>query len=147
MYCEIVVNQRIIRINHPNIPTNEKFFVGFRSYFCNVKMRFGDTIVDCKDKEISCFLCLEDMVSIFELILEPFVYEEDEAHGMDMKFFIELRYVYDQKHYDKPVFLNENGLLPYCNIYDVTNNNNDKNAIAHISRYAGVVSVIMADDV
>ena len=153
MYCVIVVNQHIIPINQSNIPSNHGYFVGFKSYFCKVKLRLGNTVIDCQKKEISCFLCLEDLVSEVELILER---EEDadighentdaDGYGGDKKpdFFIELRFAHDPNQYDKTVLFDEQGFVPYCNIYDVTANNNDKNAIAHVSRYAGVLSVRMA---
>lgn len=148
MYCVIVVNQHLIPINQSNIPSNHGYFVGFKSYFCKVKLRLGNTIIDCQKKEISCFLCLEDLVSEVELILER---EEDpdtdaDGYGGDKKpdFFIELRFAHDPNQYDKPVLFDELGFVPYCNIYDVTANNNDKNAIAHVSRYAGIISVRMA---
>ena len=149
MYCVIVVNQSLIPINQSNIPSDHGYFVGFKSYFCKVKMRLGNTVIDCQKKEISCFLCLEDLVSDVELILER---EEDVdighediwgGGGKKPDFFIELRFAYDPKQYDKPVLFDEQGFVPYCNIYDVTANNNDKNAIAHVSRYAGVLSVRM----
>ena len=148
MYCVIVVNQHLIPINQSNIPSNHGYFVGFKSYFCKVKLRLGNTIIYCQKKEISCFLCLEDLVSEVELILER---EEDpdtdaDGYGGDKKpdFFIELRFAHDPNQYDKPVLFDEQGFVPYCNIYDVTANNNDKNAIAHVSRYAGIISVRMA---
>lgn len=150
MYCVIVVNQHLIPINQSNIPSDHGYFVGFKSYFCKVKMRLGNTVIDCQTKEISCFLCLEDLVSEVELILER---EEDAdighediwgGGGKKPDFFIELRFAYDPKQYDKPVLFDEQGFVPYCNIYDVTANNNDKNAIANVSRYAGVLSVRMA---
>ena len=150
MYCVIVVNQQLIPINKSNIPSNHGYFVGFKSYYCKVKMRLGNTVIDCQTKEISCFLCLEDLVSDVELILE----REDSGHGdeyessVDKKsdFFIELRFAYDPKQYDKPVLFDEQGFVPYCNIYDVTANNNDKNAIAYVSRYAGVLNVRMVGE-
>ena len=96
-------------------------------------MSFNGALVDCKNKEISCFLCLEDMVSVFELLIEPIDDERD--------FYIELKFVYDIKQYDKPVLLHEDGLLPYCHVYDVTDNNNDKNPIVQLRRYAGVITI------
>ena len=149
MYCLFVVNQCLIPILQSNIPSNHRYFVGFKSYFCNVKMRLGNTVIDCHKKEISCFLCLEDLVSDVELILER---EEDDADldadgyggGKKPDFFIELRFAHDPNQYDKPILFDEQGFVPYCNIYDVTANNNDKNAIAHVSRYAGVLSVRIA---
>ena len=150
MYCVIIVNQYLIPILQSNIPSNHGYFVGFKSYYCNVKMRLGNTVIDCQKKEISCFLCLEDLVSEVELILER---EEDAdighediwdgAGGKKSDFFIELRFAHDPKQYDKPVLFDEQGFVPYCNIYDVTANNNDKNAIANVSRYAGILSVRM----
>jgi len=149
MYCVFVVNQCLIPILKSNIPSNHSYFVGFKSYFCNVKMRLGNTVIDCQKKEISCFLCLEDLVSEVELILERDEYsggDEDNWDGADKKrdFYIELRFAHDPNQYDKPVLFDEQGFVPYCNIYDVTANNNDKNVIAHVSRYAGIVNVRMS---
>lgn len=144
MYCVFVVNQCLIPILQSNIPSNHCYFVGFKSYFCKVKMRLGNTVIDCQKKEISCFLCLEDLVSEVELILER---EEDDVDVDGEKkrdFYIELRFAHDPNQYDKPVLFDDQGFVPYCNIYDVTANNNDKNVIAHVSRYAGVLSVLMA---
>ena len=149
MYCVFVVNQHLIPILQSNIPSNHSYFVGFKSYYCKVKMRLGNTVIDCQKKEISCFLCLEDLVSDVELILEreedADVGNEDNWAGDDKKrdFYIELRFAHDPNQYDKPVLFDEQGFVPYCNIYDVTANNNDKNAIAHVSRYAGILSVRM----
>lgn len=161
MYCVIVVNQSLIPINQSNIPSDHGYFVGFKSYFCKVKLRLGNTVIDCQTKEISCFLCLEDLVSEVELILERDEEDMDVDEyrgggghediwgggGKKPDFFIELRFAYDPKQYDKPVLFDEQGFVPYCNIYDVTANNNDKNAIAHVSRYAGVLSVRMSSEV
>lgn len=150
MYCVIIVNQYLIPILQSNIPSNHGYFVGFKSYYCKVKMRLGNTVIDCQKKEISCFLCLEDLVSEVELILEreedvDIGHEDiwDGAGGKKSDFFIELRFAHDPKQYDKPVLFDEQGFVPYCNIYDVTANNNDKNAIANVSRYAGILSVRM----
>ena len=110
-------------------------------------MRLGNTVIDCQKKEISCFLCLEDLVSEVELILER---EEDDVDVDGEKkrdFYIELRFAHDPNQYDKPVLFDEQGFVPYCNIYDVTANNNDKNAIARVSRYAGILSVSMTSGV
>jgi hypothetical protein len=157
MYCVIVVNQSLIPILQSNIPSNHGYFVGFKSYFCKVKMRLGNTVIDCQKKEISCFLCLEDLVSDVELILEREEEDMDEYRdgggnednwdggGKKRDFYIELRFAHDPNQYDKPVLFDEQGFVPYCNIYDVTANNNDKNVIAHVSRYAGILSVRMVD--
>ncbi len=148
MYCVIVVNQCLIPILQSNIPSNHRYFVGFKSYFCKVKMRLGNTVIDCQKKEISCFLCLEDLVSEVELILEREEEDDVDVDGEKKRdFYIELRFAHDPNQYDKPVLFDEQGFVPYCNIYDVTANNNDKNAIAHVSRYAGVLSVSMASGV
>jgi hypothetical protein len=111
-------------------------------------MRLGNTVIDCQKKEISCFLCLEDLVSEVELILEREEEDDVDVDGEKKRdFYIELRFAHDPNQYDKPVLFDEQGFVPYCNIYDVTANNNDKNAIAHVSRYAGVLNVTMASGV
>lgn len=151
MYCVIVVNQSLIPILQSNIPSNHRYFVGFKSYYCKVKMRLGNTVIDCQTKEISCFLCLEDLVSEVELILEREEEDVDDdnwdgyraGRGKKPDFFIELRFAHNPNQYDKPVLFDDQGFVPYCNIYDVTANNNDKNSIAHVSRYAGIFSVRM----